>query len=86
MFFFKAFIIRKTASCVCGCVLHEWHRPVPPSEPVRVCVCRQGPGVKQGLELCMQHAQKALDVLADFERSDAREALENIIHAIMECD
>ncbi|XP_043213967.1 all trans-polyprenyl-diphosphate synthase PDSS2-like [Amphibalanus amphitrite] len=46
----------------------------------------QGPGVKQGLELCMQHARKALDVLADFERSDAREALENIIHAIMECD
>ena len=42
--------------------------------------------MKQGLELCMQHAQKALDVLADFERSDAREALENIIHAIMECD
>jgi len=49
-------------------------------------VIMQGPGVKQGLELCMTHARLALDVLADFEPSDARVALENIIHAIMECD
>ena len=43
-----------------------------------------GSGVDDAKNYCKEHGREALKVLTHFEESDARTALENIVHALSE--